>query len=92
MFVEKDGLHAAARRAMTRCCERDAPPATLALRPLMQSRDEMNARFGGGQIMGACLGENRRQAVAVKPWVAPDSSVHGDMNDGRSLPPPPTLA
>jgi hypothetical protein len=32
---------------------RCTPPATLALQPRLQSRDEMNASLGGGQIIGA---------------------------------------
>lgn len=51
------------------------PLATLALNPLLQSRDETNARFGGGQITGAWLGETGRQAVAIKPCIAPGPSA-----------------
>jgi hypothetical protein len=80
MLAEKDGLHAAASRTAKRYCDCDcgAPLATLALNPLLQSRDEMNARFGGGQIMGAWLGEKGRQAVAIEPCIAPGPSVHSN--------------
>jgi hypothetical protein len=54
MFIDsaRDGLHAASCRSTTTGYDCGAPPATLALNPHLQSRDEMNARFGGGQITG----------------------------------------